>query len=177
MDAVGGSEKARVDWHMRSVEPANIRIKLSIKDIISVTSRQGTSMRTLAMFRIKPDYQSFCFPEAKALLKLFNKPDLVEVFPDDLTPHAQLVQDKPYLVNDSLFPNFPLVYTNIDNETALKIHSRSVVIKRFFNIYADGKDYEELNSNILKNIELLRPEMDSEQTLAMKVETINFSIS
>jgi len=134
-------------------------------------------MKTLAIFRKKPYYTTFCIPEAKSLLKDFGINNSVDIFPDDLKGHEQLALEHPGQINEPLFPTFPLVYMNIDDETAKALLERSVLIKAFVKVYYEGKDLAELKENIKKNIGLIQPEMDSTETFAFRVEPLNATLT
>jgi len=134
-------------------------------------------MKTLCIFRKKPYYTRFCIPEAKSLLKEFNKTDLMEIFPDDLQNHEQLIKEHPGRINEDLFPTFPLVYMNIDDETAKAMLERSILIKAFVKVYYEGKDLAELKANIKKNPQLIEPEMASKETFAFRVEPLNATLT
>ena len=134
-------------------------------------------MKTLAVFRKKPYYTTFCIPEAKSLLREHGKTNLMDIFPDDLKNHEKLVLEHPERVNEDLFPTFPLVYMNIEDDTAKALLERSVLMKAFVKVYYEGRDLAELKENIKKNIQLIESEMASDETFAFRVEPLNATLT
>lgn len=128
-------------------------------------------MKVFALFRKKPDFTSFCVAEAKALLRIFNKTDLVQVFPDDITSN-----DHPEQINEKTFSNFPLVHMNIDENTARSMIDRSVFINSFLNVYYQANDLNELKYNIMHNPQLINPEVESTQSFKIRVKSLNITL-
>jgi len=128
-------------------------------------------MRLLAFFRQPPEYINFCIAELKSLFALHNIP-ACDVF-DFPTPEiAEMVKQKPYMLNKDLFPSFPFVYLkNQDDELLEKIISRSILIKSFVRVLSEGKSIEELIANVDK--EKSKDIIESEDSFCFFVDAHN----
>ena len=129
-------------------------------------------MKIFALFRKKPEYTDFCIAEAKALLRIFNRNDLANVFPDDLHNN-----DHPESIRETNFSTFPLVHMNIDENTARSMINRSVLINSFLNVYYQASDLAELKYSIKHNPHIIHPELASDQSYKIRVKTLNLTIS
>ena len=134
-------------------------------------------MNLLTIFRQKPEYLNFCIAELKSLLSPYN-PNPFDLFEHDLKGHEEYVKDKPFRINKEIFPNFPFVYVKVDNvEVVHKVMERAILIRAFVDVFAEGANYEELLSNIHKNMDRAREYIESPEPIAFELEANNKSLS
>jgi tRNA G10 N-methylase Trm11 len=125
-------------------------------------------MRLLAFFRHPPELSRFCIAELKALFRIHNiQPH--EIFDFQNPEHETLAKEKPYMINEDLFPNFPFVYLkNHPEEILRQIIDRAILIKEFVNVISEGSTYEEVIANV--NLEQFKPYLDSTDTFLFRVD-------